>query len=282
MSAHKGEKLNWLVANLPEGLIVDAAWLRTHGYAANLLAKYVQAGWLEQPVHRVYTRPRGPLVWEQAVISLQTLLARDLVLGGRSALDLHGHAHYMHQDTTVVYLYGPEPPPTWLAKLPAGVEFRYRNDARLFERSRASTAPHDLAADPAKLTSSSGTAAVPWGQWRWPLVVSTPERAVLEFLNELPDNESFHQADMLIEGLSTLRPPRLQALLADCRSIKVKRLFFFLADRHQHAWLKRIDRTKIDLGRGKKSLVRGGRYDAKYMITVPGDLDGSGRIGGRT
>ena len=38
---------------------------------------------------------------------------------------------------------------------------------------------------------------------------------------------------------------------------------------------KRIDRSKVDLGRGKKSLVRGGRYDAKYMITVPGDLDGS-------
>lgn len=112
---------------------------------------------------------------------------------------------------------------------------------------------------------------MPWGQWPWPLVISTPERAILEFLNELPDNESFHQADMLMEGLSTLRPARLQALLADCRSIKIKRLFFFLADRHQHAWLKRIDRTRG----GKKSLVRGGWYDSKYMITVPGDLDGS-------
>lgn len=72
--------------------MVDAAWLRRHGYAANLLAKYEHAGWLQQPVHRVYTRPRCPLVWQQAVISLQTLLARNLVVGGRSALELHGYA----------------------------------------------------------------------------------------------------------------------------------------------------------------------------------------------
>ena len=276
MSVQRGEKLNWLMAHLPEGLIVDAAWLRSHGYAANLLAKYERAGWLEQPVHRVYTRPRGPLVWQQAVISLQTLLARDLVVGGRSALELHGYAHYLQHTASVIYLYGPKPPPTWLPQLLAGVKFHYRNDTRLFATSHASTAPHNLSADPTKLTSAFGTAAVPWGQWQWPLVISAPERAILELLYELPDNESFHQADMLMEGLSTLRPPRLQALLADCRSIKVKRLFFFLADRHNHAWLKRIDRSRIDLGRGKKSLVRGGRYDAKYMITVPGDLDGPG------
>ena len=126
-----------------------------------------------------------------------------------------------------------------------------------------------------EIRRTAGLTQQQWGSTNWKLTLSTPERAILELLDEVPNRETFHQADMLMEGLSTLRPPRLQALLADCRSIKVKRLFFFLADRHQHAWLKRIDRSKIDLGRGKKSLVRGGRYDAKYMITVPGDLDGS-------
>ena len=64
----------------------------------------------------------------------------------------------------------------------------------------------------------------------------------------------------------------MQALLADCDNIKVKRLFLFFADRHQHAWLKRLDRKAIDLGSGKRVLAKGGSYDAKYMITVPGDL----------
>jgi len=29
----------------------------------------------------------------------------------------------------------------------------------------------------------------------------------------------------------------------------------------------------VDLGRGKRSLVRGGRLHPRYQITLPGDLD---------
>ena len=105
-------------------------------------------------------------------------------------------------------------------------------------------------------------------------MLSTPERAILELLDELPDKETFHQADMLMEGLSTLSPARLQTLLNDCRSIKVKRLFFFFAGRHRHAWLKRLDKRAIDLGSGKRMLVKGGRFDAQHQITVPESLDG--------
>jgi hypothetical protein len=112
-----------------------------------------------------------------------------------------------------------------------------------------------------------------WGHWDWPLTLSTSERAVLELLDELPDRESFHQADKLMEGLANLSPRRLQKLLEDCRSVKVKRLFFFFADRHAHAWLKRLERKRIDLGKGKRMLVRGGKLDSKYEITVPEDLD---------
>ena len=105
-------------------------------------------------------------------------------------------------------------------------------------------------------------------------MLSGPERAILELLDELPEHESFHQADVLMEGLGTLSPPKLQKLLADCKSVKVKRLFFFFADRHKHSWLRHLDRKAIDLGSGKRMLVKGGRFDPKYMLTVPGDLDG--------
>jgi hypothetical protein len=115
--------------------------------------------------------------------------------------------------------------------------------------------------------------AQPWGQAGWVLVLSSPERALLEILNELPDRESFHQVDKLVEGLSNLSPRRLEKLLMDCKSVKVKRLFFFFADRHKHAWLKRIHKEAIDLGKGKRMLVRGGKFNAAYQITVPEDLN---------
>ena len=78
---------------------------------------------------------------------------------------------------------------------------------------------------------------------------------------------------MLMQGLSNLSPRRLQKLLGDCRNIKVKRLFFYFADRHQHAWLKRLDKHAINLGEGKRMLIKGGKLDKTYLITVPEDLN---------
>ena len=84
--------------------------------------------------------------------------------------------------------------------------------------------------------------------------------------------------DRLPEKQQKPRPcPRLSRSiqrLTDYRSIKVKRLFLWFAERHNHAWLHKLDRSDIDLGKGKRMLVRGGKLDTKYNITVPEKLDG--------
>src|SRR5206468_5699822 len=105
-----------------------------------------------------------------------------------------------------------------------------------------------------------------WGKWDWPLVTSSLERAILELLDEVPERETFHQADMLFEGLPNLSPRKLQPLLPACRSVKVKRLFLWFAERHQPPWLNALDRSGIDLGRGKRMLVKGGKLDQKFNI----------------
>ncbi len=263
VSEQKQGTLNWLDRHVPAGLVVDAAWLADHGYYPSLLHKYVSAGWLEKPANRVYRRPAGKLTWEQVVISLQTLLQTSLTVGGRTALELQGFAHYLSHDRLEVHLYGPKPPPRWLEKLPVGVRFLYHNDKRLF---RSEPVTRGLGSLSVTLRTSKRTSTDPihgafgvqhWGNGEWPLAISTPERSVIELLDELPANETFHQADKLMEGLPSLSPRRLQKLLADCRSVKVKRLFFFFADRHQHAWLKHLDKKSIDLGKGKRMLVPG-------------------------
>jgi len=103
-------------------------------------------------------------------------------------------------------------------------------------------------------------------------MVSTPERAILELLNELPADESFHNADMVFEGLANLRPRLLETLLKECRSVKVKRLFFVFADQHDHAWRQYLDPDDFDLGSGPRALVEGGRLHPRYDITVPPEL----------
>jgi hypothetical protein len=110
---------------------------------------------------------------------------------------------------------------------------------------------------------------MPWGHWHWPLTVSTAERAAIEVIDELPSRESFEQVDALFSGLATLSPRRLQKLLEACQSVKSKRLFLFFAERHGHAWFKKLDISRIGLGNGKRALVACGRLDPKYLITVP-------------
>lgn len=58
-----------------------------------------------------------------------------------------------------------------------------------------------------------------------------PERAILEALDESPKQESFRKLDMVFDGLASLHPNRQNALLTDCKKIKVERLFFVLAER---------------------------------------------------
>lgn len=277
MAEQTERKLIRLEALLPEGLLVDAAWLAKHDYSTSLRSQYLTSGWLKQPARQVYTRPRCALNWQQAVISLQTLLGLPLVVGGRTALELHGFAHYLVHETKQVHLYGPKHPPGWLSKLSLGVSFVYHNSERLFHEAPARRQPAGAkrTAAPESRPGFSADALVtqPWGQSGWQITLSSPERAVLELLDELPNHESFHQVDKLIEGLANLSPRRLQKLLGDCRSVKVKRLFFYFADRHQHAWLSRIDKSKIDLGRGKRMLTRAGAFNATYQITVPENLD---------
>lgn len=51
--------------------------------------------------------------------------------------------------------------------------------------------------------------------------------------------------------------------------MKVKRLFLYLADLAGHPWRAKLKERRIDLGSGKRLLVRGGKLDPKYQITVP-------------
>lgn len=281
MSEESTGKLNQLQHLLPEGLIVDSAWLKERGYSPQLLRKYVLSGWLERPFHGVYRKPGGKLLWQHVVISLQSLLLKPLVVGGRTALSLHGFSHYLRQEEREVHLYGPDNPPSWLNKLTLPVRFLHHNSATLFANepihfglTSLEWNLKDNSAHSADNLHGGSFRVMPWGPWEWPLTLSTPERAILEMLDGLPAHESFDETDKLFEGLNTLSPRRLQKLLSDCKSIKVKRLFFFFADRHNHPWRKHLHKESFDLGAGKRLLVHGGRLDPTYLITVPEELYG--------
>lgn len=243
--------------------MVDTPWLERHGYRRQWREKYVSQGWLEGVVRGVYRRPSGSDVpeipWQRVVISLQRLLEKPVHVGGRTALDQQGLAHYLRlSGSPTVHLYAFNILPGWTQRVPTDAKLIEHKGERLFERD------------------APGITQLEWGHWDWKLDMATPERALCELLDELPARETFHQADVLMESARTLSPRKVQLILEACKSVKVRRLFLWFAERHGHAWFSRLDLARIDLGSGKRQIVSGGRYHPKYQITVPEDLDAGG------
>lgn len=282
MALQKSHHLNQLLRQLPPGVLVDSTWLQSQGLSRSRVHDYVARGWLERLRPRVYRRPtsaeRPPgrkdsrVRWELAVASAQALVEKPFHVGGATSLDLLGLSHFLDLGRrNRVWLYDArQTAPSWLMKLSVDVEL-VLSRRQLFEDD-------DVGVEWRRLELGTGRvgAAVEnpskdelWDQF---LRMSGAERATLELLQEVGSAVGFHTADKLFEGLANLRPTMLTRLLHDCMSVKAKRLFFFFADRHDHAWRRRLDSAEFDLGRGKRQIVKGGRLDPKYEITVPADL----------
>ena len=45
-----------------------------------------------------------------------------------------------------------------------------------------------------------------------------------------------------------------------------------MASKAQHQWLAFIDLKKIDLGKGDRSITKGGVYNAQFHISLPKEL----------
>ncbi|MEP6906603.1 MAG: type IV toxin-antitoxin system AbiEi family antitoxin domain-containing protein [Pseudoxanthomonas sp.] len=268
MSEQKSTKINQLLRTLDDTRLVTSRWLQVHGYASNLVARYVASGWLVSPARGVYQRAGGVLRWEGVLNTLQCDEGLAVHAGGRFALALQGHEHSLRLGKpATVTLYGAVKPPGWVGKLSLAERFDYRGRGP-FDQVLPNFA---TAADETlqvfgllRMTTDAGAR---------PVVLSMPERAILELCDEPASATFVYEVDALMQGLTTLRPHLLGVLLGQCRSIKAKRLFLALAERHHHAWWSRLNLDKLELGSGKRALVRGGRLHPIYQITLPADLD---------
>ncbi len=270
MSRQNTPRLKSLLDKAPPGFLVDTAWLKKReGIDPKTIHRYVKHGWLEHVVRGVYRRPlpekarkSTDIDWQVALLSLQWIMGKDIHLGGESALDLAGYAHYLpFEDKPRVHLYGDAP--SWLKRLPAKARFVVHN------RSPFGDNPIGII-DEIKYIQSGMHAL---DAWRWPIRVSSPERAILETLDEIsPNSAGFDNLSKIFESLTSLQPELLVQLLNACRSVKVRRLFFVFADYHQHAWRKHMDTSEIDFGSGPRALMKGGKLHPTYRIYVPVDF----------
>lgn len=261
MSAEKPNNIKKVLEAVPAGYLVDARWLTSQGIAYESFRDYVKRGWLERVNRGVFRRPApnvktsAPIDWKICLLSMQHIMGYDSHIGGTTALAQQGYEHYLRLGSNApVWVYG-DATPNWLSKLPLNASIETRSTS-LFDDSSLGLAKDNINAEDTLPRD-------------WTLKVSAPERAIMEAMDELPDNESFHNLDMVFESLTTLRPKLLSALLHSCKKIKVKRLFFVFADRHNHPWCKRLDPEEFNLGSGDRALVKGGKIHPRYRIMVP-------------
>jgi len=252
MTSRSNKKLmNLLSWHVPDTILLPS-WLEKKGISRDLQKYYLRSGWLEPFDHGAYKRPNDNIKWYGALHSLQYQKNLPVHIGGLTSLALQGFSHYGRPGKEPIYLFSPQ-----YVNLPKWFYDSEWGNRIIHIKSRFLPA---------------GFSLFEYSQGRIKLQVSSSERAVLECLYLTPSKFDMQECFQIFEGLSNLRPELLQELLEKCRSIKVKRLFFFMASRVNHQWLPYINQNKIDLGQGDRMLVRGGVYIAKYHISVPKDL----------
>ena len=270
----QSNKKSSLLEYVPHGLVVTKAWLLSQGLSRHTLDNWVKSEQLTSIFYGVYKRPDTKLTWRGLVYSLQRM-GSDLCPGGITALSSQGLGHYVElgQQKTI-HLYGKDSMPSWLNSLLPNVIFIRHNEMKLLGKGDPISSI-DLNQEFTTTMALELTLAEHEGIEA--VRASTAEKAWFEVLLDVPEKISFEHADQLMQGLGILSPRKLNKLLEVCHNVKVRRLFLWFAERHQHSWFKKLETERYTiasglLGSGKRVLAKGGKLDSKYLITVPEEM----------
>jgi len=238
---------------MPEGLITNHKWLMENNLSRHAIDNLVKSNQLESISKGVYVRNVSKISCQSLVFSLQSVLKLDLVVGGLTALEMQGLSHYLSlSNNKIVHLFGNDLLPKWVINLDLNVKFVRHNTNSLFAKNSEENRRFQ------PFTSERD-----WDNDNRKLILSSPERAYIEVLLDVPQKITFEHADQLMQGLTILSPRNLQKTLECCQNVKVKRLFFWFADRQNYVWLDKINRESITLGSGNRMIIKGGKLDTK-------------------
>lgn len=239
--------LKHMLKKIPNNAVFTSKKLAEEGVYYDLQRIYERNGWIKRIEQGAYVKLDQKYTMDGAIYALQSQLGLSIHIGGLTALsEKHGKAHNIaFSREKKLFGYRNEKLPKWFKNL-------YGKECRL---NLTTFLPKDLGL----MDSDNGDFITQ---------ISTPERAIMEMLYCVPNKASLNESYQVMELLVSLKPALIQELLEKCSSIKVKRLFLYMAERAGHAWLKRLDLSKINLGNGVREIIKGGTLDKKYNIIV--------------
>ena len=252
MTTQKKTKLKTLVGLLKPGKVVIAPWLENVGISRNLQKHYLESGWLEQFGRGAYKKPGDQVEWHGALNAVQEQAKINVHVGGLTALSLQGLGHYIRMNDETLFLFS-----STKAKLPKWF-IDHNWDFKILHK-QSTFLPKNLGIEKMEIKQNT-------------VFTSVPERAIMECLLLAPQTMDMVECYHLFEGLVNLKPKLVSELLMNCSSVKVKRLFLYMADKAKHQWFQFLDLNKIDIGTGNRTLATNGLFQSKYLLSVPKDL----------
>jgi len=251
LTTNRNDKIKLLFEVWPVHTVATASWLRHKGFSYENLSGYQKSGWISRVGAGAFKRVTDTVSWEGAVFGLQRQYSKQFHVGGRSALEFLGAAHFVPFGKSKLFLFASRKRtlPLWLS------------DYLVHIKKPCEYLQYGF------LKSELGLTSYNCGEFQ--IDISTRERAALEIVELLGRFHDFEECRLLFENLGTLRPKVVQELLETCASIKAKRVFLFLCKNLGHKWVQDLDLSRIDLGSGPREVTPGGYYDAEFKITYP-------------
>jgi prevent-host-death family protein len=220
-----------VLAELPRGEPLGTVVLRKHGVSAFRASALARSGWLTHLGRGVYMLP-GDTLTRDGCLAYLSQEVPGLHVGGKTALAWRG----IRQNISfreVLNLWGSRPKrlPVWFTqRFPSHYQATQLFDTQLHQ----------------------GFGLQPLPNGRQEILVSVPERALLELLSDVGKTQSLLEARQLIEGVRTLREKTLDELLAHVTRIKVVRLAEVLAKDLDLPWASTAQRHSQRIGGGKR------------------------------
>ena len=255
MNTQKASKINKLLKGWPNGTVGVQTWLSQQGISKDLAKAYVKTLWLERIGKGAFIKAGDQVEWMGGVFTLQTQLNFKIHVAAKTALEMHGHGHFVPLGKG--YLVRLFQSPEEKRSLPDWMYDYFKGEVKIQVSKRNLFGGDEM----------FGIVEKEFGRYK--ILISSRERAIMEYFDLVPEQESFSQGVYLMEGLLTLRPNVIQTLLEKCTSVKVKRLFMYMAEELNHPWVKELDLSKINFGAGKRVISKGGKFNSKYSLSVP-------------
>ena len=199
----------------PRGTPFDHQELTKLGVSSALAHHYLKSGWLVRLGRGVFMFPNDTLRREDCLKFLARRVS-GFHAGGKTALAWRGVRHNLPAREPLS-LWGERKAslPAWFQKL-----FPARYTAR---NPFSSKLPKNFGLQPLPET--------PGG-----VLVSVPERALLEMLSDVGVHQGIEEARNIMEGARSLRPEVLSTLLKNCQRVKVVRLCVSWAEELNLPW----------------------------------------------